>query len=77
MMYKTVKEIANDISMSEKQVLRYIYEGKIKAVHDGEQFLVNSAQFDTYLKQLEQIKKEIEIWRNTPLPEDPDVKDED
>lgn len=76
-MYKTVKEIAKDISMSEKQVLRYIYEGKIKAVHDGEQFLVNSAQFDTYLKQLEQIKKEIEIWRNTPLPEDPDVKDED
>lgn len=76
-MYKTVKEIAKDISMSEKQVLRYIYEGKIKAVHDGEQFLVNSAQFDTYLKQLEQIKKEIEIWRNTPLPEDLDVKDED
>lgn len=76
-MYKTVKEIAKDISLSEEQVLRYIYEGKIKAVHDGEQFLINSAQFDTYLKQLEQLKKEYEIWRNTPLPEDPDVKDED
>ncbi|RKJ33871.1 DNA-binding protein, partial [Butyricicoccus sp. 1XD8-22] len=55
----------------------YIYEGRIKAVHDGEQFLVNSAQFDTYHEQLERIKEEIEIWRNTPIPEDPDVKDED
>lgn len=76
-MYKTVAETANDISMPEEQVLRYIYAGRIKAVHDGEQFLVNSAQFDTYHKQLELIKEEIEIWRNTPIPEDIDVKDED
>lgn len=59
------------------QVLRYIYEGRIKAVHDGKQFLINSAQFDTYHQQLERIKEEIEIWRNTPIPEDIDVKDED
>lgn len=76
-MYKTVAETAKDISMPEDQVLRYIYEGRIKAVHDGEQFLVNSTQFDTYYRQLERIKEEIEIWRNTPVPEDIDVKDED
>lgn len=76
-MYKTIEEIAKDISMSKEQVLRYIYEGKIKAVHDGEQYLVNSQQFDLYMEQLEKLKEEIEIWRNTPIPEDPDVKDED
>lgn len=76
-MYKTIEEIAKDISMSKEQVLRYIYEGKIKAVHDGKEYLVNSQQFDLYLEQLEKIKEEIEIWRNTPIPEDPDVKDED
>lgn len=76
-MYKSVSETAKDISMPEDQVLRYIYEGRIKAVHDGTQFLINSAQFDTYHQQLERIKEEIEIWRNTPIPEDIDVKDED
>lgn len=76
-MYKTIAETAKDISMPKEQVLRYIYEGRIKAVHDGKQFLVNSAQFDTYHEQLERIKEEIEIWRNTPIPDDIDVKDED
>ncbi|MFY3791978.1 DNA-binding protein [Ureibacillus sp. MALMAid1270] len=76
-MYKSVAETAKDISMPEEQVLRYIYEGRIKAVHDGTQFLINSTQFNTYYEQLERIKEEIEIWRNTPIPEDPDVKDED
>ncbi|MBM7610638.1 DNA-binding protein [Ureibacillus composti] len=76
-MYKSVAETAKDISMPEDQVLRYIYEGRIKAVHDGKQFLINSTQFDTYFEQLERIKEEIEIWRNTPIPEDIDVKDED
>lgn len=76
-MYKSVAETAKDISMPEEQVLRYIYEGRIKAVHDGEQFLINSTQFNTFYEQLERIKDEIEIWRNTPIPEDPDVKDED
>ena len=76
-MYKSVEETAIDLGMPQKQVLQYIYDGRIKAVFDGEQFLVNSAQFDTYFEQLERIKEEIEIWKNTPIPEDMDVKDED
>lgn len=76
-MYKTVEEIAHELGMPEDQVLRYIYAGRIRAIHDGEQYLVNSGQFDTYYDQLERIKEEIEIWRNTPIPEDIDVKDED
>lgn len=76
-MYKTVAETASDLGMPEHQILQYIYYGRIKAVHDGEQFLVNSGQFDTYHEQIERIKEEIEIWRNTPIPEDIDVKDED
>lgn len=76
-MYKTVEQTAADLGMPEKQVLQYIYNGRIRAVHDGEQFLINSAQFDTYHKQLERLKEEFEIWRNTPIPEDMDVRDED
>ena len=56
-MYKTVEETAKDIGMPEHQILQYIYNGRMKAVHDGEQFLVNSRQFDTYHEQLERIKE--------------------
>lgn len=76
-MYKTVEETAKDLSMPAEQVLRYILNGRIRAVHDGQQYLINSTQFGTYHEQLERIKEEIEIWRNTPIPEDIDVKDED
>jgi len=76
-MYKTVADTAKDISMQEHQVMRYVLEGRIRAVHDGKQFLISSDQFDRYHEQLERIKEEIEIWKNTPIPEDIDVKDED
>lgn len=76
-MYKSVEETAHDLGMPESQVLQYIYAGRIKAMHDGDEFLINSAQFDTYHEQLERIKEEIEIWKNTPIPEDANIKDED
>ena len=76
-MYKSIEETAKDIGMPEHQVLQYIYNGRIKAVHDGNEFLINSGQFDTYYEQLKRIKEEIEIWKNTPIPDDMDVKDED
>lgn len=76
-MYKTIADTAKDISMPEQQVLRYILEGRIRSVHDGEQFLISSDQFDRYYEQLQRIKEDIEIWKNTPIPEDIDIKDED
>ncbi len=76
-MYKTVEDTAVDLGMPQSQILQYIYTGQIRAVFDGEQFLINSAQFDTYHEQLARIKEEIDIWKNTPIPEDMDVRDED
>lgn len=76
-MYKSIEETAIDLGMPEDQVMRLIYEGRIRSVYDGQQILINSGQFSTYFKQLERIKEEIEIWRATPIPEDIDVKDED
>ena len=76
-MYKTVEDTAVDLGMPQSQILQYIYNGQIRAVFDGEQILINSAQFDMYHEQLARIKEEIEIWKNTPIPEDMDVKDED
>ncbi len=50
---------------------------KIRAIHDGQQYLINKEQFQTHLEQLEKYKEMIQEFLNEPLPEDIDVKDED
>ncbi|ANU27358.1 helix-turn-helix domain-containing protein [Planococcus versutus] len=76
-MYMTIQETAAFLSMSEEQVNRYVLEGRIRTVHDGEQYMINTSQFDTHFKQLEQAKHALEEWRATPIPDDVDIKDED
>ncbi len=76
-MYRTIEETAAYLQMPEEQVRRYVLEKRIKAVHDGYQFLINDEQFNRHFEQLEQVKALIDEWRNTPIPEDPDIKDED
>lgn len=76
-MYMTVPETAAFLSMPEEQVNRYVLEGRIRAVHDGEQYLINTSQFETHFQQLEQAKQELEEWRATPIPDDVDIQDED
>ncbi|MFC4410837.1 excisionase family DNA-binding protein [Chungangia koreensis] len=76
-MFVSIEEAAEYISMPVELVQKYVLEGRIKAIHDGENFLVNTAQFDTHLKQMEIVKQMIDEWRSEPIPEDIDVKDED
>lgn len=76
-MYMTVPETAVFLSMPEEQVNRYVLEGRIRAVHDGEQYLINTSQFETHFQQLELAKAELAEWRATPIPDDVDIKDED
>lgn len=54
-----------------------ILHNKIRAVFDGEQYLIYKDQFNTHLEQMEKLKKQLEEWYNEPIPEDLDVKDED
>ncbi|MCM3610214.1 MULTISPECIES: helix-turn-helix domain-containing protein [Planomicrobium] len=76
-MYMTVPETAAYLSMPQEQINRYILEGRIKAVHDGEQYMVNTSQFETHFQQLELAKQQLEEWKATPIPDDVDIKDED
>jgi excisionase family DNA binding protein len=76
-MYLTVKEIADYLSLPETYIETLINQKKIKAVHDGEQYLVNKENFQNYHEQLEIYKKLFDQWQNEPIPEDPDIKDED
>lgn len=76
-MYLTIAEAAEHLSMPIEQVQKYVLEGRIRAVHDGDQFLINRNQFELYFEQLETLKKQIDEYRNEPLPPDRDIKDED
>ncbi|MEW8969098.1 MAG: excisionase family DNA-binding protein [Mesobacillus sp.] len=76
-MYLTVKEAAEYLSISEKQVENMIFQKKIRSIHDGEQYLIYKDQFNTHMKQVEKYKKLVEEIMNEPVPEDIDIKDED
>jgi excisionase family DNA binding protein len=76
-MYLTVKETAEYLSLPESYITNLIQEKKIRAVFDGQKYLVNKEQFNKHFEQLEKALQELEEWRNTPIPEDIDVKDED
>lgn len=76
-MYLTVKEAAEYLSITEEAVQSLIQTKRIRAVFDGESYLVNKEQFNTHLKQVEKYKELIEEILNEPIPEDRDIKDED
>jgi excisionase family DNA binding protein len=75
--YLTIKETAEYLSVPEATILKLIQTNRIRALHDGEQYLINKEQFNTHLKQVEKYRELIEEILNEPIPEDPDVKDED
>ena len=76
-LYLSIKETAEYLSLSEEAVEKLLQQGKIKAIHDGEQYLINKGQFNTYFKQMERYKEIMEEYYSEPIPEDKDIKDED
>ncbi|EKN67112.1 excisionase family DNA-binding protein [Schinkia azotoformans] len=76
-MYLSIKETADLLSMTESHIESLILQKRIRAIHDGQQYLINKEQFNTHFEQLEKVKKLIEEINNEPIPEDIDIKDED
>ncbi|MBP2078739.1 excisionase family DNA-binding protein [Oceanobacillus polygoni] len=76
-MYLTIEETAEYISMNPSSVTALVMQGRIRAIHDGKQYLINKEQFTTHFEQVEKYKKMIHDYLNEPIPEDIDVKDED
>jgi excisionase family DNA binding protein len=76
-MYLTIKEASDYLSMSEEAIEKLIQQKRIRAIFDGEQYLLYKEQFNTHLKQMEKYKLLVEEVLSEPIPEDIDVKDED
>ncbi|MBO9130994.1 excisionase family DNA-binding protein [Bacillus sp. 165] len=76
-LYLTMKEAAEYLSCPVSYVESLILQKKIRAIHDGEQYLINKEQFNTHLEQVEKYKRLVEEILSEPIPEDIDIKDED
>ncbi|MFD1040003.1 excisionase family DNA-binding protein [Virgibacillus byunsanensis] len=76
-MYLSIQETAEFLSTEESKIKALIVNNRIRAIYDGEQYLVNKEQFTTHLEQVEKYRKMIQDYLNEPIPEDIDVKDED
>lgn len=77
LMYLTIKEAAQFLNMKESAIETLIQQKRVRAIFDGEQYLLNKEQFNTHIEQMEKYKKLVEEILNEPIPEDIDVKDED
>ncbi|SDK35929.1 excisionase family DNA-binding protein [Sediminibacillus albus] len=76
-MYLTIKETAEHLSLKEQLVETLVLQKRIRAIHDGEQYLINKEQFTTHLEEVETYRAQILEYLNEPFPEDLDIKDED
>jgi excisionase family DNA binding protein len=76
-MYLTIKETAEYLSLPESYIESLVQQRKIRAVHDGEQYLLYRDQFNQHLEQMEKMKRQLAEYLSEPIPEDIDVKDED
>ena len=76
-MFLSIKETPEYLSMPESTIEDLIKQKKIRAIHDGENWIINKEQFNNHLKQIEKYKHLIEEILNEPIPEDLDIKDED
>lgn len=76
-MYLTIKETAEFLAIEEVKIRALVIQGRIRAIYDGEQYLINKEQFSTHLEQVEKYRKMMQDYLNEPIPEDIDIKDED
>ncbi|USG64870.1 excisionase family DNA-binding protein [Brevibacillus ruminantium] len=75
--YLTVKETSEYLELPVTFILEKIREGRIRAVHNGEEYLINKEQFQHYLEQMRKLREFEEAEKHEPVPESYDVKDED
>lgn len=75
--YLTIKETAAYLELPESFILEKIREGRIRAVHNGEEFLINKEQFAHHLEQIKKLRAWEEEQKHEPIPESYDYKDED
>ncbi|WP_312114947.1 excisionase family DNA-binding protein [Brevibacillus reuszeri] len=75
--YLTVAETAAYLELPETFILEKISQGRIRAVHDGNEYLINKDQFKHHMEEMRKLREYEEAARHETIPESYDVKDED
>ncbi|MEJ8546354.1 excisionase family DNA-binding protein [Brevibacillus borstelensis] len=75
--YLAVAETAAYLELQETFILEKIREGRIRAVHNGEEYLINKEQFQHHLEQMRKLRELEDAEKHETIPESYDVKDED
>lgn len=75
--YLTIPETASYLELPEAFILERVREGRIRAVHNGEEYLINKEQFSHHLEQMKLLKERLLEESQEPIPESYDYKDED
>ncbi|MFD2369116.1 excisionase family DNA-binding protein [Brevibacillus sp. GCM10020057] len=73
----TVEETAEYLELPVTFILEKIKEGRIRALHDGNEYIINKHQFQHHLEELRRLREYEETARHETVPESYDVKDED
>ena len=76
-MYLTVKETAEYLQLPEGFIVEKIKEGRIRAIHNGDEYLINQHQFDHHMEQMRKLREFEDLDKFEPIPESYDYKDED
>ncbi|MGG4452715.1 excisionase family DNA-binding protein [Brevibacillus porteri] len=75
--YLTVEETAAYLELPETFIMEKIKQGRIRAVHDGNEYIINKEQFNHHLEEISKLREFEDAARHDPIPESYDVKDED
>lgn len=76
-MYVTAEELAKYLNLTPEYIVDQIKKGNVKAVYDGETYLLNKDQFTWHKEQIKKRLEELRREEEEGIPEDIDVKDED
>ncbi|WP_062532705.1 helix-turn-helix domain-containing protein [Jeotgalibaca dankookensis] len=76
-MYLTINQTAEYLNLPVHEIQRLIRENQIRIVTVDDEILIYQEQFNLFLKEMEKKKRERDEFLSTPIPEDPDIKDED
>ena len=76
-MYLNIQETADYLEVPISEIHRLIRERQVRIIEVDDEILLNRDQFNFFIEQREKYKHKLEAYLNTPLPEDPDIKDED
>ena len=76
-MYLTIEQTAEYLNLPVNEIIRLIREQQIRTLVVDDEVLIYQQQFNLFLREIEKKKRERDEYYQTPIPEDPDVKDED